>query len=64
MDRQSFLPVARAILAPVPSLNCDYCEWPMVVPQHCVEQGEIRGLLKCPACIEDDLAARKLEQQP
>jgi hypothetical protein len=27
----------------------------MALPQHCIEQGEILGLLVCSQCIEDQL---------
>lgn len=37
---------------------CDYCQWPMALPQHCADQGEVIGLLVCTACVEDELQAR------
>jgi hypothetical protein len=53
-----------ALAQACPPLCCDRCEWPMAAPQHCIDQGEIIGLLICSECIEDDLAARNLELQP
>ena len=41
-----------------PMVNCDLCEWPMAVPPHCIESGEIVGLLVCTACIETELEAQ------
>lgn len=41
-----------------PSVPCDLCGYGMPLPAICAEQGEIRGLLVCTACIEDELAAR------
>jgi hypothetical protein len=33
----------------------------MAIPDHCIREGRIVGLLTCSACVEDALAARQLE---
>lgn len=48
----------------IPTVPCDDCEWPMPIPQHCLERGEIVGLLICSECVEAALATRQLELQP
>lgn len=40
-----------------PQVNCDLCEAPMPVPDHCIHSGHIVGLLVCTQCIEDQLEA-------
>lgn len=47
---------------PVPALCCDLCQWPMTLPEHCREQGEILGLLVCAQCVEDQLEASTCER--
>lgn len=47
------IPIIRLV-----SVQCDLCAEVMTLPQHCVEQGEIVGLLTCSQCIEDELNAR------
>jgi hypothetical protein len=46
------------------TVTCDLCGWPMAIPTHCIESGEIAGLLTCSECVEDALATRQLEMQP
>lgn len=46
------------------SVQCELCELPMAVPQHCVEQGVILGMLVCPACTEANLDARAFDAGP
>jgi hypothetical protein len=38
-----------------PQVQCDLCDWPMPTPDHCVEIGEILGMLVCSQCAEDTL---------
>ena len=40
------------------TVPCDLCGWPFQLPQHCIEQGAILGLLVCTQCTEDELQAR------
>lgn len=39
------------------TVPCDLCERPMAVPDHCVREGVILGLLVCAQCTEDSLEA-------
>lgn len=41
-----------------PTVQCDLCESPFVLPPELMKQGVIYGLLVCTACIEDSLDAR------
>lgn len=61
----SFLDTARHIVSTVPPLVCDDCEWPTSA-DHLVREpdGSFLGRIVCTLCLEDALAARKLEQQP
>lgn len=46
---------------PSASVSCDLCGYGMPLPQHCIEQGAVLGLLVCSACIEDELHARTVQ---
>lgn len=46
---------------PAPTVPCDLCEWPMALPEHCVERGEILGLLVCTLCVEDQLQSETVQ---
>ncbi len=48
----------------VPPLTCDLCAWPMTLPDHCRESGEILGLLVCTQCVEDADEAAALLAEP
>ena len=50
-------PVEQEAARQAPAVCCDLCAWPMSLPEICVEQGEILGLLVCSQCIEDHLDA-------
>jgi hypothetical protein len=44
-----------------PMVACDLCDWPLLIPEHCLKAGRIEGLLVCTTCTEDTLTARLLE---
>ena len=47
---------------PLAQVSCDECGWPMPVPEHCIQQGQILGLLTCSLCTEDHLEAMRYER--
>jgi hypothetical protein len=47
-----------------PAVTCDLCEAPMTLPAVCAAAEEIRGLLVCTQCIEDELDARAFNAGP
>ena len=50
---------------PTPPLLCDACSWPVSINEVLVgDDGIIRGLIICGLCVQDELEARKLENQP
>lgn len=41
-----------------PTVQCDLCQSPLVLPPEIAAQGVIWGLLVCTQCIEDELQSR------